>query len=157
MVSSRVAVHPICHGVANTHTIVSDIHRDVSNTRITASDSRDSVTNTHAIVADVFRDVVNPHDIVSELRYNVINTHIDLTDIYHARSESREGSDDKNWSVSTLYTSLIIRLILIAGHEASTTEGTGEPFRVIDYGRRIYRYRREKLEHSTGQGSFQFR
>jgi hypothetical protein len=87
-----------------THTIVvtSDIHHDVVNTHTVVSDGNSDISSTQVIVSEVHTSITNTHTIVSDLPCAV--------------AESREGSDDKNQSVSVVtHTLLITEQTLIVG------------------------------------------
>ena len=86
-VSTAWALLTICFQTElsiNTNIVVSDVHRDV--------------TNTHTVVS-------NTHVIVSELRRNVANTQTIVTDMHRTMVGSQEGVDGKIRlvSVTSLY------------------------------------------------------
>ena len=77
----------------NTHTTVSNIHRDVLNTHVIVSDAKHVTSNTQTIVSSVQHTVANTHAIVS--------------DIQHTMAKHQEGSEGQDLLVSTTCSPLI--------------------------------------------------
>ena len=79
---------------ANKHTIVSDVHHDISNTEVIVSDARHDTPNTNPAVSYVRSDITNTHTVVSG--------------IHRTRLKSHEGADGQNQAVSPTRTLSII-------------------------------------------------
>ena len=82
-----------------TLTIVPDVQRDASSTKVIVPDIRHEVSNTNPIVSGVQGGVSNTRTIVS--------------DIHHNNLKSREGVDGRNQAVSTT------RFLLVTNHRLS--------------------------------------
>ena len=91
-----ITIHPTVSGThqdtaAIKHTIVSDIHRDISNTEVIVPDFHNDVSSTQPIVSGVRSDIANTRAVVSGLD--------------HTKLRSREpGADGRNQAVSTAHT-----------------------------------------------------
>ena len=68
--------------VVNFHTIVSELHHNVTNTQMSISDARRSVSTIHTTFSD-FR-----HTIISDFRYNIMNNHATVSDTHHTMVKS---------------------------------------------------------------------
>lgn len=58
----------------NTHTVVSDIRRDVAVTRATTTDAHATITDTHTTVTGTHATVMDTHTIVSDIHRAIVET-----------------------------------------------------------------------------------
>ena len=60
--------------IADAHSAVSEVQRDVADTHITVVDTHTVVADTHTVVTEVQRDVADTHIIVSDIRRQMLGS-----------------------------------------------------------------------------------
>ena len=100
-----VTVSDIHQSVVNFHTVVSDLHHNVTNTTTVSDIHR--ISNTHTTVSDIHRNVI------SNAQTTISGLPNDVTDTHRIMVKGQGETDGKNWSVSVTCTLFMVEPTLI--------------------------------------------